>query len=293
MNIHPRIARSPIAGALRAVAVAAGLALLSGTAIAAEEGAAVHHPEITAQKWSFAGPFGRFDKGQLQRGYKVYKNVCANCHSMKYVAFRNLSDEGGPGFTEEQVKAIAAEYKVTDGPNDDGEMFQRPARPSDRFPSPFPNEQAARVANGNALPPDLSLMGKARAAHRGFPGFVFDIFTQYQESGPDYVYSLLTGYTDAPHGQECASGLNYNKAFLAGACIAMAKPIEDGVVDYTDGTPATVENYARDVSAFLMWTAEPKLEDRKRTGFKVMAFLIVFAGLLWFTKRKIWADVAH
>ena len=279
-----------IARLARGLALASGLLLAAGGAAVAAEG---HGPEIHRQSWTFAGPFGKFDRGQLQRGFKVYKEVCSACHSMKYLSFRNLADEGGPGFTEDEAKAIAAEYKVKDGPNDDGEMYERAARPSDRFPSPFPNDAAARVANGGALPPDLSLMGKARAAHRGFPWFVFDVFTQYQESGPDYVYSQLTGYKDAPHGVTCGPGLNYNASVLGGSCIAMAQPIVDGQVEYTDGTPATLGNYARDVSAFLMWTAEPKLEDRKRTGFKVMAFLIVFAGLLWFTKRKVWADVAH
>jgi ubiquinol-cytochrome c reductase cytochrome c1 subunit len=180
-----------------------------------------------------------------------------------------------------------------DGPNEVGELYERAGRLSDRFPSPFANDVAAQVANGGALPPDLSLMGKARAAHRGFPGFVFDIFTQYQESGPDYVYSLLTGYGEPPHGVTCSAALNYNSAFLAGNCIAMAQPLSDGQVEYTDGTPATLTNYSRDVSAFLMWAAEPHLEQRKSTGFKTMAFLIIFAGLLWFTKRKVWADVAH
>jgi ubiquinol-cytochrome c reductase cytochrome c1 subunit len=274
----------------RGLLVAAAATLAGSTAALA---AGATEPHIIKQQWTFAGPFGKFDRGQLQRGYKVYKEVCSACHSMKLVSFRNLAQEGGPEFTEDEAKALAAEYKVQDGPNDEGEMYERAGRLSDRFPSPFANDAAARVANGGALPPDLSLMGKARAAHRGFPGFVLDIFTQYQENGPDYIYSLLTGYGEPPHGVTCGAGLNYNSAFLAGNCIAMSQPLSDGQVEYTDGTPATVTNYSRDVSAFLMWAAEPKLEQRKSTGFKTMAFLIIFAGLLWFTKRKVWADVAH
>ncbi|MEJ1160777.1 cytochrome c1 [Prosthecomicrobium sp. N25] len=273
----------------RGLLVAAAVGLAGSTAALA----AGEVPHIEKQSWTFAGPFGKFDRGQLQRGYKVYKEVCSACHSMKFVSFRNLAQPGGPEFTEEEAKAIAAEYKVKDGPNDEGEMFERPGRLSDRFPSPFANDAAARVANGGALPPDLSLMAKARAAHRGFPWFLFDIFTQYQESGPDYIYALLNGYHEPPNGVTCAPGLNYNSAFLAGTCIAMSQPIQDGQVEYTDGTPATLTNYAKDVSSFMMWAAEPKLEERKHTGFKAMAFLIVFAGLLWFTKRKVWADVAH
>ena len=274
----------------RGLLVAAGLALGTGAATAAET---AHGPVIPMQSWSFAGPFGKFDRGQIQRGFKIYKEVCSACHSMNYVAFRNLAEEGGPGFTAEEARAIAAEYKVKDGPTDDGEMSGRPPRLSDRFPAPFANEQAARVANGGAYPPDLSLRAKARAAHRGFPGFVFDAFTQYQEYGADYIAALLKGYKDAPHGVTCGPGLNYNESFLGGSCIAMTQPLTDGQVEYTDGTPATLEHYSRDVAAFLMWAAEPKLEERKRTGFKVMAFLIVFAGFLWFTKRKVWAHVAH
>jgi cytochrome c1 len=288
------IARMLKAGTASAFALLAGLVVAGGPARAADPAAAPHVPHIERETWSFAGPFGKFDKAQLQRGFQVYKEVCSNCHSMKLVSFRNLSQEGGPGFTEEQVKALAATYKVQDGPNDQGEMFERAARPSDRFPSPFPNEQAARYANGGALPPDFSLIGKARAAHRGFPWFVFDAFTQYQEYGPDYIHALLNGYEEPPAGAAaCADGLNYNAAFLAGTCIAMAKPLLDGQVEYADGTPATLDHYSRDVAAFLYWAAEPKLEERKSTGFKAVLFLLVFAGMLYFTKRRVWSDVAH
>ena len=241
----------------------------------------IHEPE--QQSWSFAGPFGTYDKAQLQRGLKVYKEVCSACHSMHRVAFR-----------EEQVKAFAAEYEVEDGPNDDGEMFTRKAIPSDYFPSPFPNEQAAAAANNGAAPPDFSLIAKARAVHRGFPRFVFDVFTMYAENGPDYIHALLTGYDEEPPaGMEIAEGTHYNPYFIAGKSLSMAKPIDDGQVTYDDGSPETLDQYARDVSAFLMWAAEPKLEARKKTGFRVIAFLLLFGGLLYLAKRKVWANVAH
>jgi ubiquinol-cytochrome c reductase cytochrome c1 subunit len=267
-----------------------------GVAIAQEEHSAaepthfpIHKPE--EQSWSFAGPFGTYDKGQLQRGLKIYKEVCSACHSMDLVAFRTLE---GLGYSEAQVKALAAEYEVTDGPNADGEMFTRPALPSDYFPSPFPNSIAAAVANNGAAPPDFSLIAKARGVERGFPRFIFDIFTQYAEGGPDYIHALLTGYDEEPPaGMEVPEGTYYNPYFIAGKSLAMAPPLSDGQVTYEDGSPETVDQYARDVSAFLMWAAEPHLEARKRTGFSVMAFMILFAGLVYLTKRKVWAGVAH
>lgn len=269
--------------------------------------AAGNAPHIERQEWSFAGPFGTFDKGQLQRGFKVYREVCAACHGLRQVAFRNLAEPGGPGFSEEQAKVIAAEYTIEDGPDDAGDMFDRPGILADKFPSPFPNEQAARASNSGAYPPDFSLLAKARAAHRGFPWFVFDAFTQYQEQGADYIYALLTHYEDAPACFPDDFSGNYNSAFLGGsiteeACasehltggpIAMAQPLSDEIVEYTDGTPMTVDQYSRDVSAFMMWAAEPHLEARKKIGFRVMIFLIVFAGLLYLTKRKLWANVEH
>lgn len=249
----------------------------------------IHKPR--QQDWSFAGPFGSYDKAQLQRGLKVYKEVCAACHSMNLVSFRTLEHLG---YSEAQVKSLAAEYTVQDGPNADGEMFERPALPSDHFPAPFPNSAAAAAANGGAAPPDFSLIAKARGVERGFPTFVFDIFTQYAENGPDYIYSLLTGYDEQPPaGMEVAEGTHYNPYFIAGKSLAMAKPISDGQVTYDDGAPQTVDQYAHDVSAFLMWAAEPHLEDRKRTGFRVIIFLVLFGGLLYLTKRKVWANVAH
>lgn len=268
-------------------AVIALAALVATPGVAAEAGA---KPEKI--DWSFGGPFGHFDKGQLQRGFKVYREVCASCHALSLVSFRNLAEEGGPGFTEAQARVIASEYKVMDGPDDSGEMFEREARLSDRFPKPFPNEQAARTANGGAYPPDFSVLAKARSYERGFPWTFLDFVTQYQEHGVDYIHALLTGYTEPPEGATGQPGLHYN-AYFPGGWIAMAKPINDGQVEYPDGSPTTVEQYSRDVSAFMMWAAEPHLEARKRMGFTVMIFLIIFAGLLYFTKKKIWRDVAH
>jgi len=244
------------------------------------------------QKWSFSGPFGIYNQAQLQRGFKIYKEVCSTCHSIKLLAFRNLADPGGPGFTEEQAKAIAESYQVTAGPNDQGQMFQRPGTLADHFPPPFPNDQAARAALGGKLPPDMSVLAKARGYEWGFPKFVFDAFTMYQEDGPDYIHAILTGYTDPPAGEPLPPGTQYNKYFAGGA-IGMPKPLTDGQVEYTDGTPATVDQYGRDVAAFLMWAAEPTLNARKQLGFQVMIFLIVLSGLLYFSKKKVWHDIAH
>lgn len=249
-------------------------------------------PQPPRQKWSFSGPFGTFDRAQVQRGFKVYREVCAVCHGLDLVSFRNLGQPGALGYSEAQVKQIASEYKIKDGPNDQGEMFERDGRPADRFPRPWANENAAR-AQYNAVPPDLSVMAKARTYERGFPWFIFDIFTQYQENGPDYLVALLTGYEDKPPaGVTLPAGLNYNKYF-PGHAIAMPKPMEDGRVTYEDGSPQTLLQYSKDVTAFLMWTAEPHMEARKRIGFQVMIFLLVFAGLLYFAKQKVWYDVKH
>jgi ubiquinol-cytochrome c reductase cytochrome b/c1 subunit len=273
------------------VALLAGSMLLTG-GISRSEAADGHGPSPESLKWSFAGPFGKFDRAQLQRGLKVYKEVCAACHSLSYVAFRNLSEPGGPEYSAAQAAAFASEYKVQDGPNDAGDMFERPGRPADYFPSPFPNENAARASNGGAAPPDLSLMAKARSYERGFPQFIFDFFTQFQERGPNYIHALLTGYEEnPPAGFTLTEGSHYNKYF-PGHSIKMPPPLSDGQVTYDDGSPATADQYAKDVSAFLMWTAEPHLEARKRLGFQVMIFLVLLTGLLYFTKKKIWAD-AH
>ena len=279
-------------------AAAFGLAAHVGLAAEAQEaGHAVAEPthfpikKPPEMNWSFAGPFGTYDKGQLQRGLKVYKEVCAACHSMKLVPFRALEELG---YNEAQVKAFAAEYEVQDGPNADGEMFMRPGIPSDYFPSPFANDIAAAAANGGAVPPDFSLIAKARAVERGFPLFVFDIFTQYAEGGPDYIHALLTGYDETPpEGMEIPEGTYYNPYFNAAKSLAMPKPIDNDAVTYDDGAPQTIDQYSRDVSAFLMWAAEPHMEARKQTGFNVMVFLVLFAGLVYMTKRKIWAAVPH
>ena len=246
------------------LAFVAGVSL-GGNAYAA--GDAAHPP---AMDWSFNGLFGTYDKAALQRGYQVYKEVCAACHSMRLVSFRHLT---ALGYTEEEAKAFASEYEVTDGPNDDGEMFDRPGRVSDRFPSPYPNPQTARASNGGALPPDLSLITKARVG------------------GPDYIHALLTGYKDPPAGVELGSGMYYN-SYFPGQQIAMAPPLSDEIVTYADGQPnPTLDQLAMDVSHFLNWAAEPELEVRKQTGWKVILFLIVFTILAYVTKRRIWADV--
>ncbi|ABE63975.1 cytochrome c1 [Nitrobacter hamburgensis X14] len=279
-----------VASALAVLAAVGLLALDSGSTARAAEG---HGPPAPSSlSWSFAGPFGKFDQGQLQRGYKVYKDVCASCHSMNLLHYRNLADPGGPGFSIAQAEALASEIQVKDGPNDAGDMFERPGRLADRLPAPFPNENAARAANGGAAPPDLSLMAKARGYERGFPQFIFDAFTQFQEKGPNYIYALLTGFKDEPpKGFALPEGSFYNQYF-PGHAIKMPNPLSDDQVTYDDGTPQKVDQYAKDVSAFLMWAAEPKLEERKRIGLQVMIFMLVFAGLLYFTKKAVWAD-AH
>jgi ubiquinol-cytochrome c reductase cytochrome c1 subunit len=281
------------------IVLIAAMAGFSGQASAAEGGDLAelthhaaqtgHYPILKPEQmdWSFAGPFGKYDKGQLQRGLKVYTEVCSACHSMNLVAFRTLEELG---YSEAQVKAFAANYEVTDGPNADGEMFTRTAVPSDHFPSPFPNKEAAAAANGGAAPPDFSLIAKARGVTRGFPTFVFDIFTQYQQGGPDYIHALLTGYQEPPEGVEVAEGTHYNPYFIAGQALAMAQPISDGQVTYDDGSPETLDQYSRDVSAFLMWAAEPHLEDRKRMGFMVMIFLAIFTALIYLTKKSVYAN---
>ena len=256
----------------------AGLGMMGSGAAVAEE-ANGHGPEIEAQKWSFEPPFGTFNQAQLQRGYRVYKEICANCHSMRLLSYRNLGEPGGPHFSEKAVATLASQSQVSDGPNDKGEMFQRPARPADHFRSPYPNDEAARLANRGALPPDLSVIAKAR------------------EGGPNYIYALLTGYHKAPPDFKLTQGMYYNTAF-PGHQIAMPPPLVDGVIPYTDGTAPTVDNYARDVSAYLMWAAEPKLDERHKLGARVMLFLFVFAIIMFLSKRAVWArlhrrDHAH
>ena len=245
------------------------LAVLLGGAIAGSAAAVENGTGPIDVSWPHEGVFGTFERAAAQRGFQVYREVCSGCHGVDYIAFRNLTDIG---FSEDQVRALASEYTVTDGPNDDGEMFEREALPSDRIPSPYANEGQARAANGGALPPDLSLITKARA------------------DGTDYLYSLMRGYTEPPGGEEAPPGMYYN-GYFPGHWIAMPPPLNEDGVTYADGTPATVEQMAHDVATFLTWAAEPRLEERKQTGLKVMLFLIVMTGLLYATKRKIWADL--
>ncbi|MGE0285150.1 MAG: cytochrome c1 [Bradyrhizobium sp.] len=275
-----------------AASVVAALLVAGGLLVGGVQNvrAADHATSPPANSWSFAGPVGMYDRAALQRGLKVYKEVCSSCHGLSLVAFRNLADPGGPGYSAAQAAAFAAEYKVKDGPNDAGDMFERPGRPADYFPSPFPNENAARAANGGAAPPDLSLIAKARSYKRGFPTFVFDVFTQYQEQGPDYLVALLEGYQDNPPADFKLPEGSYYNTYFPGHAIKMPKPLSDGQVTYDDGSPATVAQYAKDVTHFLMWAAEPHMEARKRLGLQVFVFLILLTGLLYFTKKRIWAS---
>lgn len=221
-------------------------------------------------EWSFEGFFGKQDIQSIQRGFQVYKEVCSACHGIKRVAFRNLKDIG---FSEGEVKAIAETYTILDGPNDDGEMFERPGRPSDYFVPPFKNEKAARASNNGAYPLDLSLIIKAR------------------HDGANYVYSLLTGYNETPpSGVELGNGQYYNP-YMAGGKISMPSPFTDGQVSFMDGTNSTVEQMSKDVVNFLQWTAEPEMNKRKFMGVRTMIFLFIFTILFYFTKRKIWSDV--
>ncbi|MDB5538744.1 MAG: hypothetical protein JWQ89_471 [Devosia sp.] len=248
-------------------------------------------PEIQKEQWSFSGPLGTFDRDQLQRGFQVFREVCSSCHSARLLAFRNLGEPGGPEFTEGQVKALAAEYQITDA---DG--VKRPGIPADHWPAPFANDQEARDANGGALPPDMSVLAKARGTTQPFPWWILNYFTAYSEGGPDYIHALLNGYGTPPAGTEIPEGKYYNAVF-PGHAIGMAPPLSDGAVTYeqTEGAsvPLTVDQYSRDVASFLMWVAEPHLASRKEAGFQVIIFLVVFAGLMYLVKRRLWASVAH
>lgn len=247
------------------LALLAAATLISASSIAfASEGTAP-----PKQDWPHHGVTGTYDKAAVQRGFQVYKEVCASCHSMQYLKYRNLQDLG---YTESQVKALAAEYNVTDGPDDLGNMFERPARPSDAFVKPFANEKSARAANNGALPPDLSLVVKAR------------------KHGEDYIFGMLTGYEEPPEGVTVAEGMHYNKYF-PGHQIAMAAPLTDGRVTYSDGTAASIDQSARDVTQFLAWASEPYADQRKQLGIKVMLYLLVFAGVLYGVKRRVWRDI--
>ena len=223
--------------------------------------------------WSFNGLFGKFDRSQLQRGFQVYKEVCASCHSMQYLSYRNLGEKGGPEFSDAEVKAIAAGYQIKDGPNEEGEMFERAGLPKDKFKSPYPNEKAARAVNGGAYPPDMSVLVKARAG------------------GANYIYSILLGYDENPPANlKLEDGVYYNK-YMPGNKIKMAKPLNEGSVEYADGTKATVSQMSKDVTAFLTWSAEPHLEKRKRIGFKTIVYLLIFSILVFFSMKKIWSRI--
>ena len=228
--------------------------------------------EFLKTDWTFKGLFGKFDRASLQRGYQVYTEVCAACHSMKYLSYRNLSEKGGPEFSVAQAKAIAASFEVTDGPNADGEMFQRPGKLSDKFVMPYENVKAAEAANGGAYPPDMSVLVKARGG------------------GVDYIYSLLQGYEDAPSGMILDDGVHYNK-YMYGNKIKMSAPLSDGIIEYSDGTNPTVEQMSKDVTTFLMWAAEPSLEARHQMGFKAIVYLIILTILVYFSMKRIWSRV--
>ncbi|MBN9319539.1 MAG: cytochrome c1 [Caulobacterales bacterium 68-7] len=276
------------------IAAVAGLLV----ATAAPALAAGHPEEPKKVDWSFNGPFGKFDQAQLQRGYKVYREVCSACHAASLLSFRNLGDKNGPFYDAKYpnsnnnpyVKAIAAEYQVSSIDEETGDTVQRPATSADRFPSPFPNEYAARASNGGALPPDLSVLAKAR------------------EGGPDYIYSLLTGYHEAPAGLTIDPTKHYNPYFPGdlssawsgdpkhvphGGVIGMPPPLADDRVTYDDGTKATLDQEAKDVSAFLMWAAEPKMIERKEMGFSVLIYLLLMSGLLYASYRTVWRNESH
>ena len=312
---------------LTAAAIAAAL---SGTAFAAGG----NSKEFKHNHWHWTGPFGSYDVAAMQRGYQVYREVCSSCHSMKLVAFRHLGDPGAPFHLDECpaelglpasvncsdpasnpiVKSLAADFTVSDGPDEFGDMYDRPGLPSDYFPSPFANDAQATAANGGAYPPDMSLLAKAR------------------HHGPDYIYSLLTGYPDEPPATlDVTPGQYYNPYYpgdtssllrpeyfdedgnviedrvkedtpeeyyaghgkIYGGAFKMSAPLVDGIVIYEDGSPETVEQYAKDVVEFLMWAAEPKLNERKQTGGFVMAYLFIFAGVVYASYRQVWSNVAH
>ena len=278
---------------MRRLAAAVLLAAAASPALAA--GGAEHPKNVN---YSFEGPFGQFDQAQLQRGFKVYREVCAACHSMNMVSFRHLGMPGGPFWSEEHpnpnenpyVRTIAAEYQIADVDSETGDPIQRPGTPADRFPSPYPNEAAARAGNGGAMPPDLSVMAKAR------------------HGGADYIYSLMSGYVNPPRGLTVPANQYYNPYYAGdvsaywagdhesvpkGGFLAMPPQLKPGLVTFDDGTPSTIKNQARDVGAFIMWASEPKMDERKRMGVAVLGYLVLLAGLLYASYRKIWRDVAH
>lgn len=282
------------AATLSLMVAGAGSFFAGQTALAAG-GGEVH---IDRQDWSFSGFFGKYNKAQLQRGFGIYKEVCSSCHGLKLLSYRNLVQKGGPEFSKEEALAIAKEATVIDGFDDSGDPLERPGKLSDRFQSPFSNEQEARSANNGALPPDLSVITKARTFHRHVPWYtepyywLYDMATAYEEKGVDYLYALLTGYKDAPSDVTMGDGMHYNEVF-SGHQIAMAQPLSEEMVEYADGTKPTLEQHAKDVSAFLAWAAEPHLNARKDLGKRVMIYLAILALLLYLAKRSVWARVKH
>ena len=241
--------------------------IYSFNSVAAEKSHKLLSPE-----WSFKGFFGKFDRASLQRGYQVYTEVCSACHSVKYLSYRNLSQPGGPEFSEQQAKIIASQFEVIDGPNSEGEMFTRPARLSDKFVGPYANEQAATAANGGAYPPDMSVLVKAR------------------KGGASYIYSILLGYDDPPPDVSLEDGVYYN-TYMSGNKIKMSKPLSENLVQYSDGTQASEEQMAKDVSTFLAWAAEPNLEQRHKMGFRAVLYLIIITILVYFSMKKIWSSI--
>ncbi|MCF6327526.1 MAG: cytochrome c1 [Devosiaceae bacterium] len=271
----------------KSVLLAVGFGISSAMLVVPASSVVIIDAEL--QDWSFAGIFGRYDKNQLQRGFQVFQQSCAACHGAKQISFRNLSEEGGPSFSESQVKALAAEYIIIDAELEDGE---RAATPADRWPEPFPTLRDARAANSGAFPPDFSLLAKARGITQRFPAWALNYFTAYQEGGTDYIYNLLVNFTDAPEDYDVPAGQYWNAYY--GSTLAMASPLFDGMIDYEgDEFPETTEQYALDVAAFMMWMAEPGLNSRKQMGFQVLIFLFVLAGMMVMVKRKIWSDVKH
>ena len=228
--------------------------------------------DLLKVNWKFQGITGKFDRASLQRGYQVYNEVCSSCHSMRLLSYRNLGEKGGPEFPADQVKAIAATFEVTDGPDNQGEMFTRPGKPSDKFVSPYPNVQASIAANGGAYPPDMSVLVKAR------------------KGGANYIYSVLMGYEEPPQDFKLEEGVYYNK-YMDGNKIKMSKPLLDGLVDYADGTKATEDQMAKDVTTFLAWAADPHLEARHKMGIKVLIFLIILTGLVYLSMKRLWSRI--
>lgn len=251
----------------RAFLIGGALAAATVTMASAQEA-----PEPAKQSWSFNGAFGTYDRASLQRGFEIYRQVCSTCHSMNLLSYHDLS---GIGYNEAEIKAIAASVSVPDEPNDEGEIVDRPGRPSDHFKAPFANSKAAQTANNGALPPDQSLIVRGR------------------KGGPDYIYALMTGFKDsAPPGDNMPDGMYYNTAF-PGNHIAMPPPLSDDSVAYTDGTKATLQQEAKDIATFLNWTSDPTLEERHRLGARVMIFLAVLATVMYFVKRKVWSKIEH